>query len=154
MASWIPLQKDSDFSLRNLPYGVFSTDSSGPRIGVAIGDYVLDLKVLAQDQVFTDLQFDVTTLEESTLNKYADLGNNVQRAVRKKLQQLLDKETSLGTVLRDNQDRRNRSLLPLSSVKMHLPMFIGDYTDFFVGLHHAQNVRDQLLRCSISKGYS
>ena len=143
MASWIPVQETSDFSLRNLPYGVFSTERSGPRIGVAIGDHVLDLKVLAQDQVFADLGFDVATLEDSTLNAFAGLGNDVQRLVRKKLQQLLEKDTPIANVLRDNRDRRNRSLVPMGSVKMHLPMSIDDYTDFFVGLHHAQNVMKQ-----------
>ena len=141
MASWVPLADASDFSLRNLPYGVFGTEKSElPRIGVAIGDFVLDLKVLAQDGVFADLGFDVTTLEDSTLNAYAALGKGVHRQVRQRLQQLLDNETLLGDVLRDNQARRSKALVPISSVQMHMPMVIGDYTDFFVGLHHALTV--------------
>lgn len=151
MASWLPVQDDSDFPLGNLPYGVFSTDGSNPRIGVAIGDSVLDLKVLAEEKVFADLKFDATTLAGSTLNAYASLGRGVHGEVRRRLQQLLEKDTKLGDVLRDNKSRREKALVPLSSVKMHMPMNIGDYTDFFVGLHHAENVSHGLSELSESR---
>ncbi len=140
MASWLPIKEDSDFSLRNLPYGVFSINGSPPQIGVAIGEWVLDLKFLAQDHVFDDLDFDASALESSTLNAYAALGKNVHLQVRTRLHHILEKETKLGDVLRDNENRRNKALIPLNSVEMHLPMEIGDYTDFFVGLPHAQTV--------------
>jgi fumarylacetoacetase len=140
MASWISVQKNSDFPLRNLPYGVFSVHESLPGIGVAIGDYVLDLKVLAQDHIFADLEFNTQILEAENLNAYAALGKDVHSRVRGRLHQLLEANTALGSVLRDNQDRRDRSLVPLSNVTMHLPVNIGDYTDFFVGLDHAENV--------------
>ncbi|TVY48704.1 Fumarylacetoacetase, partial [Lachnellula occidentalis] len=142
MASWIPISDESDFSLANLPYGVFSTDTSGPRIGVAIGDYVLDMKVLARDQIFSDIKFDFTTLEASNLNAYAALGKDIHRDVRKKLQQLLAEDSQFGDLLRDNQERRHRALVPMSDVSMHLPMSVGDYTDFFVGVDHAVNMAD------------
>ncbi|KAH8897752.1 Fumarylacetoacetase [Thozetella sp. PMI_491] len=141
MASWVPISQDSDFSIQNLPYGIFSFDGSDPRIGVAIGEYVLDMRALAQDQVFADLGFDTSTLKEARLNKYADLGKPVNRSVRERLQQLLKRDTEVASVLRDNPERRQKVLIPISDVQMHLPMEIGDYTDFFVGLHHAQNVR-------------
>jgi fumarylacetoacetase len=96
MASWVPVPENSDFSLRNLPYGVFSTAESGPRIGVAIGEHVLDLKVLAQEQIFDDLEFDVETLKQTTLNAYASLGKDIHAKVRRKVQQLLEKDTQLG----------------------------------------------------------
>ena len=140
MASWIPVEEQSDFSLRNLPYGVFSTAGSTQRMGVAIGEFVLDLQVLAQDHVFDDLDIDVSSLQQPTLNAYAALGKNVHGRVRKRLREILEKDTKLETVLRDNPDRQKRSLIPMTNVTMHLPMEIGDYTDFFVGLPHAQTV--------------
>lgn len=140
MASWVAVPADSDFSLRNLPYGVFSTSNSAPRIGVAIGSDVLDLKALAQEHVFDDLNFEVTTLEQTTLNAYAGLGRAVHSKVRTKLQQLLEEDTQHGDVLRDNRPRREKCLIPQNSVVMHLPVAVGDYTDFFIGLHHANNV--------------
>jgi fumarylacetoacetase len=140
MASWVPIQENTDFSLQNLPYCVFSTNESEPAIGVAIGEYVLDLKFLTQDRVFAAIEFNTATLEESTLNSYACLTTDIHRKVRNTLQNLLKLDTPLGDVLRDNAVRRARALVPLHKIKMHLPMTIGDYTDFFVGPHHAQNV--------------
>lgn len=143
MASWIQVKPDSDFPLRNLPYGVFSPKSSGRRIGVAIGDYVLDLKVLAQEGVFSSLGFDTKALEVPVLNTFAGLGKAAHLAVRTRLQDLLDEKTKDGKALRDNAALREKALHSLNDVTMHLPMDIGDYTDFFVGLPHAQNVSIQ-----------
>jgi fumarylacetoacetase len=144
MASWVPVPQVSDFSLHNLPYGIFSTvEGAGPQIGVAIGDAVLSLKVLAQDGVFEDLRFDTTTLEQPTLNAYAALGRTVHRQMRKFLQDLLEPDTRLGSVLRDNKDRRDMAIVSQRNVTMHLPMAIGDYTDFFVGYSHAVNVSNK-----------
>ena len=138
--SWIPVSDDSDFSLQNLPYGIFSTAEHDRRIGVAIGDQVLDLKALRQSQVFSGLGFDTSTLLEPTLNLYAGQGRNVHRKVRALLQELLQSQTSLGHVLRDNQELKQKALVPSENVEMHLPMSIGDYTDFFTSPYHAQNV--------------
>jgi len=140
MSSWITISDDSDFSLRNLPYGVFSTSKLTQRIGVAIGDFILDLKTLAQDGVFSSLQFNSATLEAPVLNPYAGLGRDVHRKFREYLTELLKADTSLGSVLRDNDERKGKALVPVKDVRMHLPMVIGDYTDFFVGEYHAQNV--------------
>lgn len=145
MASWIPIEADSDFSLQNLPYGVFSTQSGvDRRIGVAVGDHVLDLRALARNGAFTALEkdFDVTALEESTLNRYATLGREVHRKVRTFLQEVLRENTTLGDVLRDRSTLRSTAVLPIGSVKMHLPVSVGNYTDFFTTPFHAQNVCD------------
>lgn len=146
MASWIPIPEDCDFTLQNLPYGVFSHSDTEARIGTAIGEYVLDLKALALDGVFSSIDFDSSTLESKTLNAYAGLDKRVHREVRTFLQEVLSIDTKNGSVLRDDSARQERVLIPQSAVHMHLPMVIGDYTDFFVGLHHAQNVRDPATR--------
>ncbi|KAK3648895.1 hypothetical protein LTR56_003819 [Elasticomyces elasticus] len=138
MASWIDIPDESDFSLQNLPYGIFSTNDTQPRIGVAIGQYVVDLQVLAKKGAFDGLDFDVIVLQQFTLNAFAALGRQPQAAVRGRLQALLVKQTEFGNVFRDNHSLRNKALIPLSSVKLHLPMAIGSYTDFFVGLYHAE----------------
>ena len=139
MTSWIEIPADSDFSVRNLPYGIFSTAHVSPRIGTAIGAYVLDLNALAQDGVFSSVPFDASTLERSTLNEYASLDKSVHLAVRQLLLELLKQDTSLGPALRDNEERKQRVLLPLGDVEMHLPMHIGDYTDFCASVYHARN---------------
>ena len=56
------------------------------------------------------------------------------------MQQLLERDSQLGNVLQDDQHRRNRCRIPLDVVTKHLPMVIGDYADFLIGLHHAVNV--------------
>ena len=95
MTSWIEIPPDSDFYLRNLPFGVFSTSTLSPRIGTAIGPYVLDLKALAQDGIFSFIHFDANTLEKPLLNEYAGLGKDVHLAVRQLLLELLKQDMSL-----------------------------------------------------------
>ncbi len=146
MASWIEVTETSDFPLQNLPYGIFSTKDTAPRIGVAIGDWVLDLKLLAQEGVFDDLRFEVKTLQQPTLNAYAALEKRVHSEVRHRLQKLLEKDTELGNVLQDNPPIRDKAFFRLNNVQMHLPMVIGNYTDFFVGLHHAVTVSKGSIR--------
>lgn len=142
MDSWVSTREQPEFSLRNLPHGIFSTETdSTKRIGVAIGSHVLDLRALAQNQVFDPLGIDTRVLQETTLNSYAALGRQVQREVTGHLREILKADTSLGHVLRDDVELRKASLVPMTDAQMHLPMDIGDYTDFFTSPYHAQNVR-------------
>lgn len=141
MLSWIQTDDCPGFSLHNLPYGVFSTQEiPSPRIGVAIGSYVLDLSILAREKVFEGLNIEADTLEHRTLNQYASLGRNTHRKVRSFLQEVLRLNTSYGNVLRDNFDLRTKALILAKDVQMHLPMAIGDYSDFFTSPYHAQHV--------------
>jgi fumarylacetoacetase len=142
MDSWLPIAPTSDFSLHNLPYGIFSTDTDPVhRIGVAVGDHVLDLKRFSQTGGLDGhLDFDTSTLEQTTLNEFAALGRPVHKKVRQFLQEVLGEGTNLPFVLRDNVEQRRRCIVPLNKVQMHLPMRIGDYTDFSVGTYHIQNV--------------
>ncbi|KEF58408.1 fumarylacetoacetase [Exophiala aquamarina CBS 119918] len=147
MASWVETSEQPEFSLTNLPFGVFSTKSDSiPRIGVAIGSYVLDLKLLAQRRVFAGLDFNTDTLQATTLNTYAALGRHIHRRVRAYLQKVLAHDASVRHVLRDNVELREASLIDMRIVQMHLPMDIGDYTDFFTSPYHAQNVCINIVR--------
>ncbi|KIW31456.1 fumarylacetoacetase [Cladophialophora immunda] len=140
MSSWVSTDAQPGFSLQNLPYGVFSTsDDSRHRIGVAIGSNVLDLRILAQKQVFKPLDFDLSSLEQATLNCYAGLGHEVHNKVRRFLQEILSSDTLSADILRDNAELRNAALIPMEEAQMHLPMAIGDYTDFFTSPYHARN---------------
>ncbi len=141
MSSWISTNERPEFSLQNLPYGVFSTQRDPiHRIGVAIGDCVLDLKVLEHNRTFQGLAFDTSSLKQTTLNQYAGLGRKAHKTLRNFLQELLSSDTSSGTALRDNPELRSQALIPINDAEMHLPMDIGDYTDFFTSPYHAQNV--------------
>lgn len=144
--SWVPdIDPASDFSLANIPFGIISTpDDPTPHPAVAIGSYVLDLKVLAADADFTQLFPDTpslpSALSQSTLNAFAALGRPTHRLVRSTLQDLLSSNTTRPSVLRDNEALRKAALLPQRAARMHLPMAIGDYTDFYAGYHHAHAV--------------
>ncbi|OAA59894.1 fumarylacetoacetate hydrolase family protein [Niveomyces insectorum RCEF 264] len=147
MDSWIDIRPDSDFSLANLPFGIVTTPADDqPHAAVAIGDYIVDLKVLATQEgfgvVFPPLLGHADIFSQSTLNAFAELGRSVHREVRTALQGLLrtDPVTAHPAFLRDNVELRAAAVLPQRSVKLHLPMAIGDYTDFYAGVHHAHTV--------------
>ncbi|KAK5995229.1 Fumarylacetoacetase [Cladobotryum mycophilum] len=143
-SSWVPLDKDGDFSIQNLPFGIFSDSNPFPRVGVRIGDFVLDLNVLAADenvkQSLTSLRGIESVFGQSSLNAFAELGRGAHRAVRADLQRILGETTDLSALLKDNQTLRERALIPADKVKLHLPMQIGDYTDFYAGYNHAYKV--------------
>lgn len=145
MDSWLHISPDSHFSLVNLPFGIVSTKAEPqPRVAVAVGDYALDLNALVRNNGFskcTGLQSGQhEVFLDTSLNRFAAIGRPIHRQVRSYLQDLLRKETTWPELLRDNAQLRDKALLPLNEVENHLPMQVGDYTDFFAGRNHAQTV--------------
>ena len=136
LRSFIPVDATSDFPIQNLPYGVFSAkDGLAPRIGVAIGDYVLDVWQLAQD-----CRIDVVepaVFAAPTLNPFMALGPNVWSRTRARLSELLRHDHP---ELRDNEKLRQRALVPMADAKLHLPIAVSGYTDFYSSKEHATNV--------------
>jgi len=136
--SWIPVPQGSDFPLENLPYGVFSLAGGPARIGVAIGDHVLDLAALDTAGRFADTPAaGAGVFAEDALNRFLALGRPAWTAVRSRLTALLSGDDP---ALRDEGDLRKRALFDRGAVTMHLPARIGDYTDFYASLEHASNV--------------
>lgn len=136
LKSFVPVPTDSHFSIQNLPFGVFRTADTAPRVGVAIGDHVLDLAVLERRGLLnagtTESVFD-----RSSLNRFMSLGRPTWIAVRERLTQLLDENEP---ILRDDDEVRAEVLLPRENVELLLPVEIGDYTDFYSSKYHATNV--------------
>lgn len=131
LQSWVESANGHpDFPVQNLPLGVFSTAGTGPRIGVAIGDMILDLKALAEKDLLDDHW--KLALGLGSLNAWFAHGPRDARALRKRLSALLSDESKERLV--------SPHLVRASSATMHLPAAIGDYTDFYVGIHHATNV--------------
>ncbi|XP_062585313.1 fumarylacetoacetase-like [Saccostrea cucullata] len=136
--SFIEVSPDSDFPLQNLPYGVFSTaDNPTHRIGVAIGNQVLDLSVIRHLFTGPALQNHQDVFAETTLNSFMGLGRAAWTEARSTLQRLLSTQEPL---LCNNKDLRSRAFVPQSEAIMHLPARIGDYTDFYSSKNHAFNV--------------
>jgi fumarylacetoacetase len=136
LRSFIPVDPASDFPIQNLPYGVFSSrDGLAPRVGVAIGDYVLDLWELEQD-----CRLDVGPLgvfSNPSLNPFMALGPKVWSKTRARISELLQHDHP---ELRDNDSLRGRALVPMRDVRLHLPITVAGYTDFYSSKEHATNV--------------
>ncbi|HZR79273.1 MAG TPA: fumarylacetoacetase [Chthoniobacterales bacterium] len=140
LKSFIDIAADSHFPLENLPFGVFKPGSGPARVGVALGDYVVDLSALQEGGHFPDLQ-DRQLFARDSLNTFLALGRPVWKKVRAILQDLLAAETP---TLRDDKKLRERVFHRQSEVVMQLPVRIGNYTDFYSSYHHAHNVGTML----------
>ena len=133
LTSWVNVSGDSDFSIHNIPFGIFSTKSASPRIGAAIGDQILDLAAVARLGHFDDFGIDKKVFNRPVLNDFIALGKPVTKRIRKRIQQLLsDKKSAL--------PEKPRVLTPQQKAKMHMPVEVGDYTDFYSSIEHATNV--------------
>jgi fumarylacetoacetase len=136
LRSFIDVAPDSHFPIQNLPYGVFSAkDGLAPRVGVAIGDYVLDLWQLAQDCRFDVVEPAVFAAPQ--LNPFMALGPKVWSSTRARISELLRQDHP---ELRDNEKLRKRALVPMADAKLHLPFTVSGYTDFYSSKEHATNV--------------
>lgn len=144
LRSWLDIPKGSHFSIKNLPFGIISSSADASlRVGTAIGAHVLDLKAFSRNGGFANLpeiQGQTSVFDQESLNSFAALGQATHRAVRRHLQEVLSAETTLSSLLKDNMPLREKAILPLSGVQLHLPMRIGDYTDFYAGICHASTV--------------
>ena len=126
----INVPENSDFSIHNIPFGIFSTSNRSPRAGVAIGEHILDLVEVAKLNVFN---FDTSVLKKDTLNDFIALGKTITSKVRTDIQELLQDNTS---VLKG----KTEVFVKQADAQMHLPIKIGDYTDFYSSIEHATNV--------------
>ena len=133
MNSWIDIPKNSDFSIYNLPFGIFSTNKNSKRVGVAIGNNIIDLFACNELDIFKDLKINNNVFENNFLNDFINLGKNTTNKVREIIQQQLTDESSkikMSSVV----------IIPMNEVEMHLPVKVGDYTDFYSSIEHATNI--------------
>jgi fumarylacetoacetase len=139
LRSFLDISTDSHFSIHNLPYGVFRPSAGlKPRIGVAIGDAVLDLSVLVDRGLLNGRALGGgDALQRPTLNEFMALGPKAWREARSRLTQLLNADEP---ALRDDAGVRKAALHPQARVEMLMPAEIGDYTDFYSSREHATNV--------------
>jgi fumarylacetoacetase len=131
LKSWVETAEGSDFPVQNLPLGIFSVGNRRRHACVAIGDFVLDLTEISGliDEEWRE------DLSQPVLNGWLARGQEAQHALRLRLQELLSDERY--------RDDVEPELIGQTEVRMHLPCVVGDYTDFYVGIHHATNVGKQ-----------
>ena len=136
LRSFIDVDATSDFPIQNLPYGVFSAkDGLASRVGVAIGDYVLDLWELEQDGRL-DVG-DLGVFAAPMLNPFMARGPEVWSRTRARISELLRHDNP---ELRDNDELRRRALVPMADARLYLPIAVAGYTDFYSSKEHATNV--------------
>ena len=139
MTPFLDLDPASGFGLNNLPYGVFSTGGESPRVGVRLGEYVVDLSVLEAHGVIAAAGGGrQPVFSRPSLNAFMALGPDAWHAIRTHLQELLSLEGS--PALRESETLRQSAVVALEDVAMHLPAEVGDYTDFYSSRQHATNV--------------
>ena len=137
LQSFIQVTPESDFPIQNLPYGIFSHGAdAAPRVGVALGEWVVDLAVLEANG-FLEIKAGEYYFNQPTLNKFIETGKANWSKIRAELQDLLSSDNP---ILRDNQALRGQVFLKQTDVVMHLPVHIPGYTDFYSSKEHATNV--------------
>ena len=131
--SWVESANspDTDFPLNNLPYGVFSTNQLEPRCGVAIGDQVLDMAALEEEGLIT--LSDEPVFDVPYWNDVMELGPDAWKTLRAKLIDLLSADSGAQATVAPY-------LLPMADVRLHMPLVVSEFTDFYAGRHHATNV--------------
>lgn len=130
LKTWVSVPDNSDFSIYNLPFGVFSVNGDTPKAGMAIGEQIVDLAAISDLGLIT---VDASYFRQKTLNEFIALGKKITNKVRLDVQRLLTIE---------NSPLKNHSEVFVSQkdAKMHLPVHVGDYTDFYSSIEHATNV--------------
>ena len=127
-SSWVPAAADTPYDVTNLPYGVFTRGDEDARVGVRIGDFVLDLAPLAASEMLDGAH----VFESGSLNAFLALGRPAWSSVRGWLIELVSDQS--------HRPEIEPFLIPLADVTMRLPFEVADYVDFYCSLEHATNV--------------
>jgi fumarylacetoacetase len=150
--SFVPVERESDFTLSNIPFGIFqslSDSEAEPRVGVAIGDKVLDLSAVAETGLFECSSADSTlrggaevVFRKRSLNEFIRLGQHCHHETRKLVREALTKDNCLCPQLERAFESRdgNSFFHDQSAVQLLLPLEIGDYTDFYASREHASHL--------------
>jgi len=137
LKSWVSVPENSDFPIQNLPFGIINSAILSKRVSVRIGDYALDLKVLAELGYLKETGFDSSDFDAPFLNPMMKKGKLAVRGLRNRISELLlDSSTSL----QNNPSQIEQVLHLISAVEVSMPVEIGDYTDFYSSKEHATNV--------------
>jgi fumarylacetoacetase len=137
LTSWVHVPDGSDFPIQNLPFGIFKTQGSAARAGVAIGEFIVDLAYLHKTGYFRQLALPEGIFARPFLNDFLSLGRKKIRSVRERVSELLRPENDQ---LQSTKAARKEALIPQWRAKMLLPVRVSNYTDFYSSEEHAINV--------------
>jgi fumarylacetoacetase len=134
LTSWVEVPPQSDFTIYNLPYGIFTTTDRSPRPGIAIGEQILDLRELARTGLLDDLGIPLGVFRKELLNDFIALGKPVWTRFRERITELLSEGNDA------LKPHASQVLVPQGDAEMKMPVQVGDYTDFYSSKEHATNV--------------
>jgi len=150
LKSWVDVKPGSDFSIQNIPFGIYKNKYGQHRAATAIGDYLLDIAVLHHYGIFGEMELPSplhptekqSTLpagifEKEFLNDFIALGKETTRAVRQRISDVLNVDNS---EFSDDANLKEKAMFPLSEMEMCMPVKVGNYTDFYSSMEHATNV--------------
>ncbi len=126
----INIPRNSDFSIHNIPFGIFSTQDRSKRVGIAIGDQILDLLEWSKAGYG---EVDSSYFDQEVLNPLIKLGKKITNQLRSDVQDWLNQDASM-------YNKYSSLFVNQMDATMHLPVEIGDYTDFYSSIEHATNV--------------
>jgi fumarylacetoacetase len=135
--SWVEVNPNSDFSIQNIPFGIFKSTDGKTRAGSALGDYVIDLNYLHTQFFFNDLGLADDIFAHTTLNQFISLGRKKTGAVRQRIIELFNEDNH---EIQGHAEYREACLIPMAAVEMLMPVHVPNYTDFYSSLEHATNV--------------
>jgi fumarylacetoacetase len=135
--SWLKVDKNSDFPIQNIPFGVFLTKDDITTIGSRIGNYAIDLAALHQLGYFEGIPLTDDMFMQDNLNDFISDGRMTWRLIRNRIADIFDEQNPK---LRDNEKHADEIIFDMDMVEMLLPVQIGDYTDFYSSKEHAVNV--------------
>lgn len=135
--SWLVVQPQSDFPIQNIPFGVFITKDDIVTIGTRIGDYAIDLSALQMLGYLKGIELTDDVFLQDNLNDFISSGKKTWRAVRNRIADIFDK---VNPTLQNNAKHKAAVIFNIDEVEMQLPVYIGDYTDFYSSREHATNV--------------
>lgn len=138
MSSWVEVPENSDFPIQNLPFGIFSSPSNPKkRVGVALGNKIIDLHALSLMGYLDNLGVDPSDFDNDYLNALIERRKLVVKKLRDRISDLFNADNS---ELQNNPTHVSQALVEQKDATMHLPVKVGDYTDFYSSEQHAYNV--------------
>ena len=135
--SWVEIDPTSDFSIHNIPFGIYKSDADSIQAGSALGDYVIDLNYLHAQFFFSELELPDDIFSQKTLNNFIGLGRKKTGAVRRRIIELFSADNQ---EIQGLAEHKGACLIPMADVEMLMPVHVPNYTDFYSSIEHATNV--------------
>ena len=135
--SWLTIDSNSDFPIQNIPFGVFLTKEFIVTVGTRIGDFAIDLGAMQQLNYFEGIELTDDVFMQDNLNDFISDGKKTWRLVRNRIADIFDINNPK---LQNNKKHQDIIIFRMEDVEMQLPVYIGDYTDFYSSKEHATNV--------------